>query len=73
MTDRHKNGGGELNRLWVPNPPLFILDIQRQCGYNQRLKTCTYSFPLKKTAYDLYHKIEWQHKHGQYSSRVNGC
>jgi hypothetical protein len=33
--------------------------------------SCTDSLPPKKTSY--YHKNEWQHKHGQYNSRINEC
>ena len=38
---------------------------------NKQSKTSTDSLPLKKITH--YHKNEWQHKHGQYNSRVNEC
>jgi hypothetical protein len=53
------------------NPLLLIIGFPSAINMytNDKKKPSTDSLALKKPTY--YHKNEWQHKHGQYNSRVN--
>jgi glucan-binding YG repeat protein len=70
--DRHKNETG-LNQFMRSQPsPLGKWISNGNTYIHKRYKTtCTNSLPLKENTH--YHKNEWQHKHGQYNSRVNEC
>ena len=67
--DRYKNVTG-LNRLMGSQLSLLLTGPPTAIRiYTNDKKICTDSIPLKKTIY--YHKNEWQHKYGQYNSRIN--
>ena len=54
----------------IPSPSHNWISIDN-ININKQWKVCTNSLSLQKTRH--YHKIELQHKHGQYDSRINAC
>jgi hypothetical protein len=54
----------------IPSPSHNWISIDN-ININKQWKVCINSLSLQKTRH--YHKIELQHTHGQYDSRINAC